>query len=304
MRILHFLIFFIFLSIFIGGIGFFVAREGLLIWSTTEVKSSLAELQLIAHNPTAYISQCREKGSREITQPIQRLQLRFTDSTHYVLEVLCAEFPLDPIVVDTRALPMFVQKVPGTSGILWGDDKSGIELNVFGAKEDVYVSSRAISTDSPHLTTLGVGPQTTCGGYGYMCCQPETQQGIQNVFDQASDCPRSCYVACSPRPVVLSFTSDPVADTATRTITIKSGDSVTLSYVASSVSDPKKNLAVVTLNYGDGKSEHFTQLNTQQTHIYTCGGPQCSYAVQLSVQDGTASSADTPISRLQVLVTQ
>src|SRR5579859_839901 len=304
MRILHFLIFFIFLSIFIGGIGFFVAREGLLIWSTTEVKSSLEELQLIAHNPTSYITRCREKGSRNETQPVQRLQLRFTDSSHYVLEVLCAEFPLDPIVVSTQALPLFVQKVPGTGGVFWGDEKSGVELNVFGAKEDIYVNGRAIFTDSPHPTTLGIGPQTVCGGYGYMCCQPETQQRVKNVFYQASDCPRSCYVACTPRPVVLSFSSDPVPDTATRSIAIKSGDSITFSYVVSSVSDPKKNLAVVTLNYGDGKTEHSTQLNNQPTHTYTCSGSQCSYIVQLTVKDGDASSADTPITRLQVRVTR
>lgn len=300
MRILRFL----FSSFIIIGalvvVAALLAREGLLLWGTSTVRSSLTELQAISRTATEYVRMCRQKGTPADQVAIERLQLRFVDSHEYVLEVLCTQFTLDPIVIRSQKLPPFVEKIPGSAGIIWGNDRSGVVLQTFGRQRSVYVDKREITTGSPS-TSLGTSPVSSCGGFGYMCCQEETQSGVGEPYTQVNDCPKSCYHQCVVRPVLLSLATDPFPEGQNRVLTITNGTNVTFSYVASFEG---KQPVKVTIDYGDGAQDELNTLTGETAHTYACTpGRECQYTVQVKVVTAqNITSADTPLTRMTIKV--
>jgi hypothetical protein len=300
MRVLKFFLTSLFIFLVLIGAAALITREVLLGLGVNEVKASMSELQAISRNATEYVRQCRQKGTPAGDNIITSLQLRFTSATQYQTEVICSQFPLDPIIVRSKELPLFVHKRPGSTGMMWGEELSGVGLEVFGRKRDVIVNNRVITTAQAGKNTFGTFPPSTCSGYGNMCCQAETAEGVGESFAGVTDCPRTCYSACISRPVILSFATDPFPEDQTRTIRIKTGESVTFSYV---VSYDAKGSITATLEYGDGAKEEITELSSTASHVYECTKGSCTFTAQLSAKGQNGSTAaQTPLSQMKIIV--
>ncbi len=176
-------------------------------------------------------------------------------------------------------------------------------LKIWGETAVVKVENKNISSGWSAPQTFAANPASTCTGYGYTCCQDQSQQGSGTLYDQATDCPRTCFPSCINRPVVLSFASDPFADGAARIAQIRSGEQVTFSYVVSS--EITKNLQV-TLNYGDGASDQFHDITGTMAHTYMCKSATnspCIFTANVHIVDQNAvTSVDTPITKITVSV--
>jgi hypothetical protein len=229
-------------------------------------------------------------------------QLRFTSSTEYVVEVICGSFVLDPILVERQELPMFVEKRIGNSGIVWGTGRSGIVLEVFGRSAAIGIENELTFTDSGSANDLGTGPRTACAGYGFQCCQPETTAGQGEQLTGVMDCPRSCFTTCLARPVILSFTTQPFYDQATRTLTVVPNDPVDFAYVASAGNNPS---VTVTIEFGDGQTQQLSTLSGLATHTYSCQQARCEYQATVRAVDGDGiEAAATPLTMITVVVSR
>jgi len=301
MRILKFLFTSFIVLLLLAGASFLIAREALLFWSTIKINNTLNTLLYIQHNQTNYIKQCKLKGNTGTTKVLSRLQLRFISPQNYVAEVICDQFPNDPIVIEQNSLPPFVQKVVGYSGVIWGTQPSGVQFELWGRQSNTGVINEDIQSSSSYQPKQ-LQPQTSCSGYGQTCCQIDTQQGIGDVNSLANDCPENCFTSCQERPVVLSFTTDPFFDEQSRVLKIQPDTVVTFSYVASST---QKQLPTVTINYGDGTNSTDTNngLTGQFNHTYACVSSSCTFSAHLTVQDQLGiDSASTPIANISVNV--
>lgn len=302
MRVLKGLFISLLLIGFVAGGAFLLGRELLLLYATSQVKGAVKSLKTAAANPEQYYYQCQEKGGTP-TQAIPSVfQLRFTSDTDYQLEVICQQFPTDPIILSQRQLPLLVHKSPGNSGVIWGAAESRLNLQLLGRKTAVLVQDKQLSTTAASKQ-LGSIPQTSCVGYGYTCCQEETTVGQGEQEMNSSDCPRTCFEACVSRPIILSFTSNPSYDTAQRTLTIPNNSSVTFAYV---VDGGAGELANVTLDYGDGSQADLQSETGGQDHVFNCAvNAQCYYTVSITATDRhNRPSAVTPISSIQLIVTR
>jgi hypothetical protein len=306
MRVLKFFFSsFIILAILAATIGL-IGREILLQWGLNTIKGSLSVMRRTASGggSTLYVQQCQQKGV--VVAPnesiVGAVQMRFTSDTEYVVEVICGSFVLDPIMVESKTLPMFVTKKIGNSGIIWGTGRSGIVLEVFGRSGAVGIENELTFTDSGSATSnLGTGPRSACAGYGFQCCQTETTVGQGEQLSGVTDCPRTCFSTCTARPVILSFTSQPFYDQATRTLTIKASDPVDFAYVAS---QGTTSLVTMTINFGDGQSEEFKTLNGSTSHTYACARANCDYQASIQAVDAEGIEAvATPLTMIKVKVT-
>jgi hypothetical protein len=304
MRVLRFL----FSSVVVIGICVAVfalgAREVLLYVGVSKIKSSLSVLHRVSRDNLQFARQCREKGGVSISaDTIGGLQLRFLNSREYVLEVVCAQFQSDPIIIIKESLPFLVKKNSGSSGIIWGKDRSAVELNVFGRKSIVGVENEEIKDYAAGSISLGISPATSCEGYGFMCCQAETFSGVGQSFSGVTDCPRGCFTKCLPRPIILSLATDPFPDDRTRTVFALAGQPITFSYVASYDVLDKRDTVTVTIDFGDGQQENFDRLNSRTTHQYTCPQGTCSFNVKISAKTSSGvESAVTATTHLTVQV--
>jgi len=301
MRVISFLFTSALILAIIGIGGGLLAREFLLTLGASSVRSALTVLHRLSRDNLQYARQCRERGG--VTADVATIggvQLRFVDSRNYVIEVICSQFQSEPIVVEKYTLPLFVKKTPGSSGIIWGTDRSAIQLEVFGRKQIVGVENEEIKSYAGDSISLGLSPISTCSGYGYQCCQQETTAGVGQPFSGVNDCPKTCYSVCQPRPIVLSLNTDPFVDEITRTTTAAPGEAVTFNYVASY---EENQPVTVTLDFGDGQQQTFTTLSGKASHQYGCPNGGCTYAVRLSVraQNGV-EAALTPIMQLKVAI--
>lgn len=299
MRILKFLFSASVIFVVLAVVGWLSTREVLLFIATNTVKSSLTELQSISLNYGNYVRTCREKGAPGDQVAVTGLQLRFLSSNEYVLELICNTFQYDPLVIERKSLPPFVMKEPGSGGVVWGSELSAIVLNIWGRKQALGVQEKAVTTFRK-LDATGISPQTTCSGRGFVCCMSDTQFGTGQLQSQVSDCPKSCFSTCLPRPVVLSFTADPPADQATRQVSIRANQTVSFAYV---ISYEKAQLPTVQIDFGDGKTESFSTLSGKTAHLYTCNLGTCNYQVHLTVQTAEqVSSVTTELSQMTVQV--
>lgn len=302
MRIIKFLLGGLVFAAIGSAIVFFAGREMLMVWSMAQMRTSISILKQIDKNPRAYALQCRQKGVTVETDVIDKLQLRFISDNEYVVEVVCAQFSLDPIIIERKTLPQFVTKLPGNTGIIWGDAPSGVGLFVLGRERAVVVEEGEIFyTPIIEDFRYGVGPLSTCQAYGFECCHTDIQIGQGDQFNGVSDCPDTCHSQCVNRPVVLSFTSDPFMDIKTRITTVQSGDQVTFSYVVDNNEEGQP--AQVELVTGDGQSYNSDQSSGSFTHSYKCATGNCSYRAVLSLINSVGiESAVLPINTINIRV--
>lgn len=299
MRILKFLLKSLLTLVILGVVTAFIGREILLFIGGRKVINSLSNLRN-AYYRKDYLVKCREKGSDFIEgDSFTTAQLRFLSSTEYVTEILCGQLSLDPIIIDRSNLPPFVKKVPGSSGIIWGESRSGVTLEIFGRQKAVGVEDELIVTFATD-ELLGISPRSSCESFGYTCCQLELQQGAGEQFSEVTNCPKSCFSSCDSRPTILAFNSDPVMDKKTRILMINSNEKVSMSFV---VDKGESENVSVQLDYGDESSDFFSSENIITEHTYLCDEQFCRYNVKLVAKDERGIfSAELPINSFTVIV--
>lgn len=307
------IIFFVIITI----VGFFIAREALLFWGTSKIKNSLATLSQ-ARNRDSFAAQCKQLGSTYVGgEELVTYRLRFLSSDEFLLEAVCSQFSQDPILIEQVDLPQFVSKVPGTSGFILNSRQSGIELQVFS--DEINKIASLIKIDLSSLLrvkslvaedgvivsvgqneSVGSGPITSCGGYGYQCCQDVSQTGVGDKIVGLADCEKNCYSSCVTRPIILSFNSNPLFDPRLRTLEATSGDTVEFTYV---VDSGNASSVVGILDFGDGKKLPISGLAGQSSHTYTCNKNSCEYIVRLVLEDNWGvESSDTNISKIKIVL--
>jgi hypothetical protein len=175
-----------------------------------------------------------------------------------------------------------------------------VGLEVLGRKRDVYVEQQDVKMAANGVTSYGVSPVSTCGGYGYLCCQPETQSGVGELYAQVTDCPKTCYSSCKARPVILSFTADPFPQGSPRTVSIGSGEPVSFSFVASTAADPH---LLVTIDFGDGQTQEFRETTGSTNHEYVCASGNCQFQAAVTARDGAGGvAAVTSLTQIRIVV--
>lgn len=297
MRIIRFLFTsLVFLSIF-SVIGYFLVREGMLIYSVARIRTAMQTMRRISSNSGVYIEECRKKGVVEEGAAIGTIQLRFTSETDFRVEVICTYFTLSPITVEEYKLPPLAKKLAGQSGIIWGPEPSGITIDVWGRQRSIMVDN----FDIVYPEELGqvANPQTVCSGYGYSCCQEVISLGEGTQLSTATDCPRSCFSACVPRPLVLTFNAEPFYNPTDNSITISSGQEVNFGYVVKFPLSP----GTVMVSFGDGQQTESEEPQGTLNHVYECPSGSCQFKAELWAEDTTGRrSAQLPTSTITVKV--
>jgi hypothetical protein len=306
------LIFFVVLA----GVGFYFTREYLLYRGTENFKKEV--LVLRSSSSSACNNKVKDLLGVTNENGTPSIQIRFTSDTKYLMEVICPGYAFDPVVLQQGELDSFVSKVPGSSGILLGTARTGLELVVFKdiqkkvselfGREIPYIQkTRSVVLENSDFIvvqpgeTLGSGPLTSCEGYGYQCCQAETQIGVGNKIEGLQSCEKTCFSSCASRPYVLSFTSNPFFNVKDRSVEIKSGESIDFSYV---IDQGTSESVQVFLDYGDGRSDQSLEKNGMLSHSYQCVD-ECEYTAQIEVTDAAGvESAWTQTSHITVKVTQ
>lgn len=276
-----------------------IAREVILTIASYQVRSDISTLRKIQFNPARYAQECLARGATAEAQVIEQFQLRFTSDQDYVLEVVCSQFRLDPIVVSRHQLPLIVSKQPGSGGIILGDLPSGITLELYGRSRSIGVVNGQTVFQRFVAEEVSLGPATSCQGYGFECCNPDLSQGLGDQFTGVNDCPRTCFASCQQRPAVLSFSADPGMDLQTRTVEMVNNQPLTFNYVLNANGLP----FTAQLDFGDGQVEPITELISNTTHTYTCPQSECVYTARISITDqNQVTSATPPLSQLQIVV--
>jgi hypothetical protein len=319
MRILRFfsttLVFLIVFSV----ISFFVAREVLLYWGYSSLKNSLASMREVRRQES-YVYTCLQRGSDgDGTESVVTLQLRFDSSSEYILEAVCQGFSMSPIEISRQELPPYVLKLPGTSGFHANSDEyQGVTLTAFAAELEALgsqlrldlsrlIKQRTIVYDGQRLEMmsggeldLASGPITSCEGYGFNCCQLESEMGVGDQISGLSGCEKTCFSRCERRPVVLSLNTNPFTDAQTRTLSVTAGEPVEFIYVADDVG---RDTIKARFDFGDGETQEVDGRNNRVSHTFTCSRSSCSYIVSLSLENEMGiPSIPTRVSELKVVV--
>ncbi len=314
----------------VAGLSFLISREVLLMMATNRVQQSLKWIRDINNNQQ-YATDCMSKGSRrDQLGAVHYTQLRFIKPDSYVVEVICNGREHNPIEITDESLPPFVNHEVGYSGFRWGQDQA-INFNCWNRTASVSVIEGVVhSSLKPAQMDSKIGPPSFCRAYGYNCCDPNSQQGHGAQISAALDCPKTCYIDCKDRPLVLNFSSQPYYDKLNRTVNINSGQSVTFSFTVSPNQEPvligyfdeddriekaiatiesifrkekSENEVQVVLDYGDGQREKFDSLRGQIVHEYHCAQSQCNYTADLMVfKDNGVRSVDTLQNKIKIKV--
>lgn len=255
-------------------------------------------------------------------------QLRFIDSRTYMLELICPGFPDHPLVQREKMLDSFISKSPGSSGILQRQDveASFVGLVVFqelvkGLPEKIEpylswisrgelvglqagtVATKPLVKD-PTLTAatvFGIGPTSTCEGYGFTCCDGQREYGMGDSIADVPSCPTSCYARCLSRPLVVSWRSSPIPDWETNVLELPSGGSAEFYYVLEDSSESGPWTAQI--QFGDGQQTSTTGKKGMVSHAYLCETGTCDYTASVIVENAQgARSAETDISKVKIRV--
>ncbi len=294
----------------------YVAREVLLLGSVWLLQSRYNQV-VAAVKGGEYNAECGRLG---VMTGEQLPQLRFISNTEYLTEVVCGGLEESALVDHKYKLWPLVKKALGDSGLTSLPTQKAVTLEVFGRSAAVLQSddgntSLALSYKP---TTISVnGPVAHCQAYGATCCIDGEEQGIGDQVKGSLDCPKSCYVQCHNRPVILAFNSNPFYDYETRVLTVKRNQEVEFSYVISETqkdffadarlkeqSDPimitlslvrqlferksdsqKEELTQVMVDFGDGETETSTQEKDTVSHTYQCAREICRFTAALSAKN-------------------
>ena len=295
----------------------FAARSALLWWGSYSLIQATKSLQRSGRGPQ-YLRQCQQEVGSDVNVTLTpEPQMRFLSNTEYMAEILCDGFSADPIIVERYTLPVFVSKVPGSAGLILGAEKSGVTLTVFAKEFEILKSligylpdfliiqkqvilENGVLTMNSDETDLGKSPVSTCSGYGFQCCNEQTDLGVGEKLEGATGCTTSCYRSCTRRPVLLSFNTQPILDPRSRTVSVPAGVAVTWSYVADAGQDPS---LTAWIDFGDGEHMELQGESGTTAHTYKCLSSECRYKVEISLTDALGvTSAPLSISTMTVIV--
>src|SRR3989339_1277270 len=125
-----------------------------------------------------------------------------------------------------------------------------MELGLWGRRYPIVVRDAVIQGEVAMPVQY---PENSCSGWGYQCCDEITQvPGGVLVAGVANDCRNSCYSACTSRPLVLSFRSDPQQESGATAVNL-TADNAELAFAAV-VSAPGAALQKVVIEFGDGSN--------------------------------------------------
>jgi len=255
---------FIFLVFFIMA-GIFFGREILIIMATSDLKRAVHTL-----NNTSHYVNCYDGFSRS---PFAWGQLRFIDEKNYVLETVCSDFQKNPVLIESKTLPMFVKKVDGASGFVFNSkerNSSQITLNALGKEQQIYKEIDALAVgEPPALGDYVAGPASQCQAFNYQCCQNDIEQGVGRRQELAIDCPKTCFQSCRPRPLVVSFNAMPSDLGGNRTVSVRSGQAITFAFV---VSDGKQELFSNQIMASDKQDDSFLGWKTHLQSLISLVG--------------------------------
>jgi hypothetical protein len=301
MRILKLIFFTILFLAFFGSVSFFIGREFILTMGTSNMRSALKQVATVSKNSGVYAAECRKKGIIELDESsIKTIQLRFISDTEYQIEVICRQFSLDPIIVERSTLPNLVRKTDGYSGVVWGENLSGVAIQALGKVKSVYVEDFSVYTGDLGDVEGSIGPLTSCEGNGFSCCSVETTIGSGDQLTSVSDCPQSCYESCIRRPVILSVSTQPFFDLKTRVLTVSRGEQVTVAYVTDFADSKELDIKI---DFGDGESTHTSEYNGDVLHQYNCSQETCTYDLEVTaVNEKGIEAARTAVTRVTVIV--
>lgn len=339
MRIIRFIFSSLVFIVFLLVVGIFLGRELLMLLATNDLQRAA---NLLMNNQN-HLSNCYDGFSRS---PSAWGQLRFINEREYQLETVCSDFAKRPILIETKTLPIFVKKVDGGSGFVFdlqNKRASQIVLNALGKETTVFKEINELTVGkAPTMIDYTSGPASECAGFNYQCCQNDTEQGIGKKQDSATDCPKTCYQGCQPRPIVLAFNAMPSNANDKRMVSIASGQTVAFAYVVGdgkqqlfsnqTVLDEqdnsflhwkshlqvfvdllsnieKKSAETVqlpissTIFFGDGQSFSTQDLQGVVDHVYTCGEGVCYFEAWIEAKDARLTpSVDYELSRLKIIV--
>lgn len=333
MRILKFFFTGILLTTIGVSLLLLLGREVLLLWASSVMQDAYASIAGKNHSAS-----CNQQfGYAQDSYG----QIRFVSDRDYRVEVVCHDFTSTPVLLDQAKLPPLVRKSSANSGFIWSDRllPNFIELQVLGRKLWLYTDAGQLQTSYLSKADLdyGLGPSSVCSAYNYTCCDLQVQSGVGEQLSAATDCPRSCYGACLLRPVLLSFNSRPFMNPENRTIELRAGESLSLSYVISGSykdvfagqllrdaevgwweklqaflsNDPSQSQSdqdlvlpiTVNIDLGDGQTWQSQQLQDTLEHTYFCATPTCFFQISLSAADGRGVlSVDNELAKMIVRV--
>lgn len=281
---------------------FVVAREGMLQLERYSLRKQIETIQQISRVPSDYARYCAGGGNGRIIGT----QLRFLDATNYSLELYCSEQPDQPVQIRSGSLGMGVQKVAGSSGIYLSTTEeewhSGVLLSLWGRTTDIRLGS-ATSDDLLHASADLIRPKTTCDGFGYTCCNLNTEVIDGDVVgEQSTDCPLSCASICLSRPLVMSFNAQPSVNTQDRVVLLSKSSS-TLEF-AFTANDPDGFITSAVLKFGDGQEHSFEETNAGRvSHEYSCRQTRCEFTAELElIDDQDHTSPLLPINEIRVVI--
>ena len=283
----------------LGLIAFLIGREILLAKAVSSIKDAVVVLRAAKYK-NLYFDICQRKGSQIFDGvDLVTYQLRFSSSADYVLEAVCAQLEFDPILIEKKSLPSYVEKVPGSSGLVYSSQsEDGFELVAFGDLQATIMESvgfklpisktQAIALEAGKLVYpesmefVTEGPVTNCEGYGFDCCDPLTEQGVGEEITGLKSCPNACFSSCINRPSLLSFTTSPFYNPQTRRLQISRGSGVEFHYV---VDGSDADQVKAKIDFGDGETRDLAAGETSTTHRYQCAYGTCEYEATIILMD-------------------
>ncbi len=289
MRIAGFFIRTLFTLGILAALVYFLGGQ---LWMAIGLRGFLAEmrdLQTAKLNTASYAKQCQNApGSSSLSVPLA-VQLRFIDESQYAIELRCTLIEESPVHLSKGTLPLFVTKVAGASGFyidLKSPTTSTITLKSFAATKTFTLDTKSefVNADA----SIETYPATTCGGWGYMCCNQDQEKGVGKSQDAGvTDCSANCFSACKSIPYIQSFITDPYPYNGNIVRMDAEQLTVTFSYTVSNVSAES---ASIHIDYGDGTSDDSTQATGSFVHTYACSGP-CENVAVLTATDAQGNSS-------------
>ncbi len=295
----HFFSFILVLAIVTIG-GWFLFREAWLMWAENQVLADIRFLQR-TNSWSGTASSCLD----ETGTPAVNIQLRFLNNQEYVLEVACEDaryFAWSEV----KKLPWKVIKTTGSAGFVVPIDErtvnGEITLSFWDQNKLLSGSGSDVKVKWGKSKLVSESLISSCMAHGLTCCDLESEVGVGDVFSRAvNDCQSACFSACSSRPNLLFFQSDPPADATTRQVTLDRNNTFVLFNFTVEQSD--RPIKQVVIDYGDGTSEVFKTYQGKATKQFDCDQPECRYTVQITAMDeGGVSSADQRISQLEIVI--
>lgn len=271
---------------------YFIASQMWLAIGSRQFMSDIAVLEDLVDNPSGNAKRCQNAPASSKFSVPRAVQLRFTNDSSYVVELVCSLIENTPVQITQGTLPYLITKTPGTSGFyvdLAKPQASAVTLRSLYAHTDFNFSGKLLpaSQKIPGEKTVSV-PATSCAGWGYQCCQSPSEIGSgASESTGVLDCPTTCFGVCTPRPYIVAFVSDPYPASNNEIVMDSDTLTVTFSYTAELTGGA---ISGVNIDYGDGQKDSSTEATGVFTHSYSCSGP-CRFSAQITASDTKGNSS-------------